>query len=156
VIGGKMFKKILVPLDGSKLAEFVIPYARMIGDACQAAQIIFTRVIEPIVIPAVSPEYFSADVYTQMEAQAKQEAESYLKQLVQDTKFERATVDSKILYGRAADSLVDYAHNNKVDLIIIATHGRSGLSRWIRGSVANRVLQSAKLPVLTIPPVERK
>ena len=151
-----MFKKILVPLDGSKLAEFIIPYARMIGDACEAAQIIFARVIEPIVIPAVSPEYFSADVYTQMEAQAKQEAEDYLKLIINTIKFDRATMDTKILYGRAADSLVDYAHNNKVDLIIIATHGRSGLSRWIRGSVANRVLQSAKIPILIIPPVEKK
>ena len=68
-----MFKKVMVPLDGSKLAEFVIPYVKMIADACEAAQVVFTRVIEPIVIPAVSPEYFSADVYTQMEAQAKQE-----------------------------------------------------------------------------------
>jgi nucleotide-binding universal stress UspA family protein len=150
-----MFKKILVPLDGSKLAEFVIPYAKMIADACEAAQVVFARVIEPIVIPAVSPEYFSADVYTQMEAQAKLEAETYLKQLVGATKFERATTDTKILYGRAADSLVDYAHNNGVDLIIIATHGRSGLSRWIRGSVATRVLQSARLPLMMIPPVDK-
>ena len=59
---------------------------------------------------------------------------------------------SEVVTGRAADNLADFAAKNEVDLIIIATHGRSGISRWIWGSVADRILHSSSVPVLIVRP----
>jgi len=55
-----------------------------------------------------------------------------------------------VLIGKVADSLVDYVDANKIDLVLIATHGRSGVSRWVRGSIADRVLRSSRAPVLMV------
>ena len=57
---------------------------------------------------------------------------------------------SEVIIGKVTESLIDYASNNDVDLIIIATHGRGGISRWVRGSVADRILQTSSAPVLMI------
>ena len=147
-----MYKKVLVPLDGSELAECVLPHVEAIAKGCQIANVVFVRVIEPVTLPIGDAEYFSSDLWTQIESQEKAIATKYLKQLVSKIKYNGINVESKILSGRVADSLVDYASNNKVDLIIIATHGRSGISRWVRGSVADRILVSARIPVLIVTP----
>jgi len=55
-----------------------------------------------------------------------------------------------VLVGNVSDSLVDYVDANEIDLVLIATHGRSGLSRWVRGSIADRVLRSSRAPVLMV------
>lgn len=55
-----------------------------------------------------------------------------------------------VLKGPVADKLVDYVDANEIDLVLIATHGRSGISRWVRGSIADRVLRSARAPVLMV------
>ena len=55
-----------------------------------------------------------------------------------------------VLVGKVADCLVDYVDAQKIDLVLIATHGRSGISRWVRGSIADRVLRSSKAPVLMV------
>ena len=61
-------------------------------------------------------------------------------------------IEAKVILGRVADSIVHYVIKNGIDLIIIATHGRSGVSRWLRGSVANRILHAVRAPILMIPP----
>ena len=57
---------------------------------------------------------------------------------------------TSVLVGPVADKLVDYVDANEIDLVLIATHGRSGISRWVRGSIADRVLRSARAPVLMV------
>ncbi len=57
---------------------------------------------------------------------------------------------AEVLVGQVADRLVDYIDANKIDLVLIATHGRSGISRWVRGSVADKVLRSSHAPVLMV------
>ena len=57
-----------------------------------------------------------------------------------------------VLKGRSAEAIVGYADSNEVDLIIMATHGYSGVNRWVRGSVADRVLASSRVPVLLVKP----
>jgi len=61
-------------------------------------------------------------------------------------------VSSEILVGRAAETIAEFAKQNAIDLIAIATHGRSGVSRWVWGSVADKVLRSSQVPVLVIRP----
>ncbi len=80
----------------------------------------------------------------------KAEAEQYLNQLVKRVKYDKVNVKKALLTGLPADTLADYATKNGVDLILIATHGRSGISRWVWGSVADRILRSACVPVFMI------
>ena len=93
---------------------------------------------------------FSADDVKRINSENRAAAENYLGQLVNRTKYDGITIQSEVMAGRAADSIADYATKNAVDLITIATHGRSGVSRWVWGSVADRVLRSACVPVLMV------
>ena len=148
-----MYKKILVPLDGSELAECVLHQVESVAKGCSAESVTFLRVAEPVHIP-VSGEYdgytFNAKDWQQMETELKAAAEHYLNQLLSRVKYDGIKTQSVVMSGRAAESIAEYANKNGVDLIAIATHGRSGISRWVWGSVADRVLRSASVPVLMI------
>ena len=63
---------------------------------------------------------------------------------------EGVELHSEVLVGSVAESLSDFTEKNGFDLILIATHGRSGISRWVRGSVADKILQSSNIPVLMV------
>jgi nucleotide-binding universal stress UspA family protein len=146
-----MYKKILVPLDGSELAECVLPHVESIARGCGAQGVVFIRVVEPFHLPSgyLGPG-FEPDDIQRIDADNKASAEKYLAELSGRTKYDGVTVQSVVMMGRAADSIAEYAAKNAVDLIAIATHGRSGISRWALGSVADRVLRSACVPVLMI------
>ncbi|MGD8740761.1 MAG: universal stress protein, partial [Desulfobacterales bacterium] len=93
---------------------------------------------------------FSEEKLEQMEEQRKQTAEAYLKKIVESTRLEGAVLSYEVLKGPVANTLAHWAESNGVDLIAIASHGRSGVSRWVMGSVADRILRSACVPVLII------
>ncbi len=147
-----MYKKILVPLDGSKLAECVLPHVETIAKGCDAASVIFLRAAEPFYahVPAGGEWVPTSAQIDQIEAQNKKEARDYLDRLVGRIKYDGVKVKAELVTGRAAEAIASYATKNQVDLIIIATHGRSGVSRWVWGSVADRVLRSACVPVLMV------
>jgi nucleotide-binding universal stress UspA family protein len=151
-----MYKNILVPLDGSELAECVLPHVETIFRGCQIPNVIFLRVIEPVYLP-VGTMSDGSSVYTERDAEQtrdraesinKEIAEEYLKGIVNRQNFTGAQI--AILTGKAAEGIADFAMENGVDLIIMATHGRSGVSRWVRGSTADKVLHSASMPVLLV------
>ena len=145
-----MYRKILVPLDGSKLAECVFPHVEALIQGCQAKEIVFIRVVEPISL-LVTGEYIPAAVdIEQLLSSMTAEAEGYLKALVQGFKRDGADLKWEVKSGRVVEILVDYAVDHGIDLIVIATHGRSGVSRWVWGSVADRVLRSSCVPVLMV------
>jgi nucleotide-binding universal stress UspA family protein len=150
-----MYNKILVPLDGSELAECVLPHVESIVKGSNTNSIVFIRVVEPVVLPVADGEYFSSNVWTQIESQEKATAVNYLNDIVNRVQYEGINVEAKVILGRVAESIIDYAVKNDIDLIIIATHGRSGVNRWLRGSVANRVLHAVRSPILIIPPPEQ-
>ncbi len=146
-----MYKNILVTLDGSELSECVMPHVQTVIKGCERPAVVLLRAVEPIVIPY--GEGFTAisfEVIKQAEDEEKEEAADYLKKIAQRVELSGAKVSTVVLYGRAAEVISDYAAKNKIDLIIIATHGRSGVSRWIRGSVADRVLHTASVPILMV------
>ena len=80
----------------------------------------------------------------------KSAATDYLNQVAKQLKQEGTTVQAKVIVGRVTESLIDCAEQNDVDLILAATHGRSGVTRWVRGSVADKILRSANVPVLMV------
>ncbi len=147
-----MYHKVLVPLDGSGLAECVLPHVEAIANGCRAKSVTFVRVAEPVLTPIVGDDFpVSADEWRRIESEHRTVAKNYLNQLVGRLKWDGISVQSEVLTGgRVADMVADYATKNAVDLIIIATHGRSGVSRWVWGSVADRVLRSACVPVLMV------
>jgi nucleotide-binding universal stress UspA family protein len=147
-----MYQKVMVPLDGSELAECVLPHVESIVKGCQAQSVTFVRAVVPISLS------LSGDVDVQptekdrkrIEAEDFAVAEDYLKKVVGRLKYDGIKLQYKVIKGKAAESLADFAEKNKMDLIIIATHGRSGISRWAWGSVADRILRSACVPVLMV------
>lgn len=144
-----MYRKIMVPVDGSELAECVIPHVETIAGATQAV-VELVQVIEPLEIPTKGGIALSAENIKQIEMQINKEVQDYLAKIAGVLRNRGLKVESKALYGKVAESLVDYADNTNADLIIMATHGRSGISRWVRGSVADRVLHASHVPVLLV------
>jgi nucleotide-binding universal stress UspA family protein len=149
-----MYQKIMVPLDGSQLAECVLPHLQAITSGCKITTVVFVRVVDPAKLSASLPaqgELGSQEKdRREMQAQRRKTAGAYLKKIVADTPIENAELHHEVLEGKAAESLADWAEKNNVDLIIIASHGRSGISRWMMGSVADRILHSVCAPVFMI------
>ncbi len=146
-----MYQKVLVPLDGSELAECVLPHVEAIATGCRVRNVIFIRVVEPFYMPSGADGHnFSEKEKQLMDSKSRTAADNYLSQLVSRATYDGVNVQSEITTGKVAESLAGYATKNEVDLIIMATHGRSGVSRWARGSVADRLLRSACVPVLMV------
>jgi len=145
-----MFKKILVPLDGSKLAECVLPHVESIAKGPGVQEIVFLSVAESFHPPTFSGAYSDQGTIDRIDADTKAAAVSYLGQLVKRTRYDGVSIKSEVIAGTPAESIADYATKNSIDLIAIATHGRSGISHWAWGSVADRVLRSACVPVLMV------
>ncbi|MBI2869292.1 MAG: universal stress protein [Chloroflexi bacterium] len=148
-----MYNKILVPLDGSELAECVLPHLDAIARGCGTSNVVFMRVVEPVMTPGITGGEgytYNEEDAKRMEDQSRENAKDYLRKIMQDRKYDGASVHSVVTVGKAADAIADFAVKNEVDLIILATHGRSGVSRWVWGSVADRVLRSSCVPVFMI------
>ena len=146
-----MYKKIMVPLDGSELAECVIPHVEIFIKGFPASNIVFVRVLEPITVSVHGETYSRKEInLEEQETERKSNAQDYLTTVIQGIKADGATLDSEVIIGRVPDSLADFAQKNSIDLVLIATHGRSGVSRWVRGSVADKVLRSSHVPVLMV------
>jgi nucleotide-binding universal stress UspA family protein len=145
-----MYRKILVPLDGSALAECSLEHVRAIATGCHVAQVVLLRVVETIENAAAFG--LTGDNFLEQAKQRLSEAREYLAKLSDKLKTEGLTIDTAAIKGSAADALLDCAKDNGVDLIIMSTHGHSGVSRWAFGSVADRVIRHAAVPVLTVTP----
>ena len=149
-----LYNKIMVPLDGSSLAECVMPHVEAITTGCKISKVVFARVVNPVQLPVSVPARgdfrFTETERGQLHDQHKQAAEAYLKKMVASTRLEGVVPSYEVLEGKVADALANWAEKNEVDLIVIASHGRSGVSRWVMGSVAERVLRSACVPVLMV------
>ena len=153
-----MYNKILVPLDGSELAACVLPHVESITQGCGVSNVIFLRVVEPAHLP-VATEFAGAGSFSEEDAAKarktqddhnKAAAKKYLNDIIKRGKYNGADLKAEVIMGKPADSIAEYAEKHGVDLIVIATHGRSGVSRWVHGSVADKVLRSACVPVLMV------
>jgi nucleotide-binding universal stress UspA family protein len=147
-----MYKKIMVPLDGSKLAECVLPHLETIVKGCESPEVIVVQVVEPLSVPygREVAQFASLEQVKAFETHQKADAEKYLKEIVAPLKKTGVNARAEVIYGKAGEVLSDYATKNGVDLVLIATHGRSGVSRWVWGSVADRLLRSVCVPVLMV------
>lgn len=146
-----MYRKILVPLDGSSLAECSLEHVKAVAIGCSVPEVILFRVVEPLSFEAVAALGAVGGDVIQAELQNQAEAKDYLTKA--SDKLKEAGVSSQIVVadaGNPAEEILQYAVTHKVDLIIMSTHGRSGPSQWFFGSVAERVVRHSVVPVLTI------
>ena len=145
-----MYRKIMVPLDGSPLAECVLPHVEAIAGGCPVRELVLLRVVEPERVYSVSNSPIDPNLAAARESERRKEAEDYLHAVADRLDEPGLVCEVKSIVGRVAESLADYCIDHNVDLIIIATHGHSGVTRWVRGSVADKILRSSSIPVLVI------
>ena len=144
-----MYNNILVPLDGSERAECVLPHLESIAVGRGVKGVIFLRILDTY-LPAPVRAYLTAETIREAYERAETGVRAYFDEVAGRIHLDGVEVRKHVMAGQAADSITEYAVENDVDLIIIATHGRSGVSRWVWGSVADRVLRSACVPVLMV------
>ena len=141
------FKKLLVPLDGSEFAEAALEPALAIARPMQAEVVLF-RVAEPI--PRTRALADMPDVYNDVVAAAYRDAEAYLDRLKAHLDYDRITLEHRSAEEGVARQILDYAAQNGADLVVMSSHGRTGVDRWVHGSVAEKVLGGCACATLVI------
>jgi nucleotide-binding universal stress UspA family protein len=143
--------RILVPLDGSALAQQALPVAAELARAT-GSELVLLRVVLPFdtVVPALSPLGRPISVAAELVSEELEGARQQLWLAAQTLDHGDLQVTPIVETGYAADTIVDAALHPHADLIVMATHGRSGVKRWALGSVADKVLHAAKAPVLLV------
>jgi nucleotide-binding universal stress UspA family protein len=162
-----MYKKILVPLDGSKLAECALPHAQELARGCDTAEVILVsvtervqgyRAVEGSTVPFVlsgggfgsaiqpPPQRLVPEAFGKKEKQA----ERYLGRIAEKLQSKGVKVHTEVLFWPPAEAIASYAEQNGADIIVMSSHGRSGPSRWAHGSVADKVLRASCVPILMV------
>ena len=146
--GEMMATQILVPLDGSPLASQALPCAMALGRGLAAELVLFGAVSIPCDTQEILDKAgVKADALLE---QLKAEANEHLREVVEQLREVGLTARHVVHFGPAAEAIVGYAEQMDVRHIVMATHGYTGPNRWTHGSVAERVLQSASVPVLLV------
>ena len=141
------FKKILLPLDGSEFAETALEPTVAIAEAMEAEVVLF-RVAQPI--PRTYALREMRDVYDEVVAAAYREAEDYLNNLRAKLPYANISIKHRPGEDGVARQILDFANENDVDLIVMSSHGYTGVSRWTHGSIAEKVLRGARCATLII------
>jgi nucleotide-binding universal stress UspA family protein len=143
-----MYQKILVPLDGSERAAKILPHVENLA-AIHTSQIVLIRVVHTIIL---DDGYKNIQYQESMAATQKvfQEAENYLEGVAVKLKKKGLSVQHLIQTGPVVKTILDIALKENVDLIAMASHGRSGLGRVFYGSVAAGIIQHIDRPLLII------
>jgi nucleotide-binding universal stress UspA family protein len=158
-----MYQKILVPLDGSKLAECALTHAEELAKGCGAGEIILISATEQVRARTRAPEAQELHQSTDRPefqrvgsetivafGKKQTQAERYLNRIAAKLESRGVKVHTQVLEWPPAEAIASYAEQNGADIIVMSSHGRSGLSRWAYGSVADKVLRSSCVPVLMV------
>ncbi len=145
-----MYQHVMVPLDGSELAECVLPHVEAISAGCNVARVTLVRVVPPLKLHGGVESSLSPEVRQQLEDDSKGVARRYLEEKARELRDKGVATETAVLLGEVIHELVEFTKAHEVDLIITATHGRSGVSRWVLGSIADRTLRASPVPVLMV------
>ena len=144
------FRHILVPLDGSSLAERAIPLATALAEKF-GSEILLLRVLD---IPKPTPPTSHLEVtigwVREARAQAHEEAQSYLDARQQEVHRQGIKVRALMRDRSPAEDILQVANSEKIDLIVMSAHGQGGLARWTFGSVADKVARHSPCPVMLV------
>ncbi len=157
-----MLERLMVPLDGSELAECALPYAETLAKGCSTKEVILISVTERITGRTHSPEI--KELYTKSDepglsaresgidityGKKEKQAMRYLERIAKNLNGKGIQTRTEVLIGDPATEIVNFAKCD-ADLIVMSSHGRSGPSRWAFGSVAERVFRASRVPILMI------
>jgi nucleotide-binding universal stress UspA family protein len=145
------FKRVMVPLDGSPLAAQALPLAADLAERARAELLLMQAVDEiielyPVITPLSRPDLMPSEMLRMLRARAGQQLEEQAAML----RDGGLPVVTRVANGHAAEAIIDEAERQSVDLIVIATHGYSGIKRWALGSVTDKVLHAAVTPLLLV------
>ena len=148
-----MFKRILVCLDGTPLAEQMVTYAAEVARKFRSTLVLLQVLQVPSSLAAASAQGAESVIEEEMKRLAY-ESSTYLDRVAAPLRESKLKVETVTLEGMPGDAIVDYADQNDVDLIAISTHGRRNVGRLVFGSVADHVMRNTSVPVLTVKPQE--
>jgi nucleotide-binding universal stress UspA family protein len=143
-----MYKVILVPLDGSERAEAILPHVDDLA-RCYRAKVVFLQVVEPEPL-IIGPDVVYPMVNQEMMADRTQAAEAYLARRSAEFQERGIEVETRVANGPVVEEIINRAERSKADLVAMASHGRTGLSRVFYGSVAAGVLNKVDRPLFLI------
>jgi nucleotide-binding universal stress UspA family protein len=155
-----MFEKVLVCLDGSALAEEILPYiaedSRSFGKITLLKVIATPKVNFPLGIPGETSGPVQTKAMLEHMQRELEETPAYLEAKAQSLRDKGLDVECVVLEGVPTQAIIDYAHDNDIGLIAIATHGHTGLRHITMGSTAEYILKHAGLPVLMVTPKKQR
>lgn len=143
-----MYKRILVPLDGSKLSEAVLPHVEGIAKGLNCEIVLLHVVPLPVPVFDTPASPFDHNLLRDQENDAKR----YLKEMCAKLEMDEARVTYLIREGDVTQVILETAQDQQADLIAMSTHGRSGAMRWLLGSITDRIVRNSPIPVLAIRP----
>ena len=143
-----MYKRFLVPLDGSKLSEAVLPHVEAIAKGLNCEIVLLHVIPLPVPVFDTPASPFDHNLLRDQE----QDATRYLKEMCAKLEMDEARVNFLVREGDVTQLILDVAHEVQADLIAMSTHGRSGALRWLLGSVTDRIVRHSPIPVLAIRP----
>lgn len=148
----QLIKRILVPLDGSKLGEAAIPYVEQLAKSLDAEIVLF-QVGESITVSGGFDDgVFYAKPTPQDLDKRKAFGIAYLDGVGKPLRKQGLEASSVLVMGHAAEQIMNYAEDNAIDLVALSSHGRSGMGRWVFGSVTDKVIHTGDIPVLVVHP----
>jgi nucleotide-binding universal stress UspA family protein len=151
----KLIRRVLVPLDGSKLGESAVPHVEALAGAL-GAEVILLHIVDPLIIqPLYEPLLSYPLPVPQGEEAMKAEASAYISGIEKTMKEKGLKTSSVVVIGSPADEIIGFAERHDIDLIAMSSHGRSGIGRWVFGSVTDKVLHSGDTPALVIRPAKK-
>ena len=136
-----MYQSILVPLDGSKLAEAILPEIEELAVLLKT-RLHLIRVSRINVLPGVDP--------TNAQVKVIHRAQEYLEKIKEQLSAKNIDIELHAPYGDPAEKILEVCRRHDIGLIAMSTHGRSGIGRWLLGSIADRVVRHSEKPVLLI------
>jgi nucleotide-binding universal stress UspA family protein len=145
-------RKVLIPLDGSTLAELALEPALELATRL-GAEAILLRVLEPLDVQEIEYyEHFEQGLGLRMQREFRENAENYLRDMASTYRRPNLSIQTVLEEGLAAERILKFAETRGIDLIAMATHGRSGLRRWMYGSVTEKVMHDGCCSMLIVRP----
>ena len=145
------WQHVLIPLDGSALAAEIVPPAVALG-RLTGARYTLLQALDPLVAEHTNPPY-AAGLERSLLGEIRNRALAELEPIAERLRAQSLQVQTELVIGQPHITILDYAHNHVVDLIALATHGHGGIARMLLGSVADKVVRGASVPVLLQRPI---
>ena len=145
----QLVKRILVPLDGSLIGAAAIPFTEELAHAMNA-EIVLLHSVQPVSVVATLAEVGTSLPEAAVASVKREEAAAYLDSIKNELGTKRLKASTVVCDGSPAEQIIDYARTNAIDLIAMSSHGRTGIGRWVFGSVTDKVLHAGDLPVLVV------